>query len=157
MAIAAVLALSAAVLLAVPAQDAQAQSAGTLYSVSPMTRDLGNLKTFTASVPATYTTADQSGFNVSRVVCVFNQSAHTSSPSTTVTIQNKDVASGLYYTVLTSGAITGDATPTAVHAGAGVTTTANVSAGLVIARYWRVSVIVGGTGTTTATLGCSVQ
>src|SRR4051812_22207701 len=98
---AALIALMAVAVLALPVQ---AQQAGAINSVNPMTRELGLLKTLTAQGAATLTTADQSGFNVSRVVCVFNQSAHTGTPSTTVTIQNKDAASGLYYTVLTSAA-----------------------------------------------------
>lgn len=147
-----------AVLAIIACIPAQAQQAGAINSVTPMTRELGVLKTLTAQTAATLTTADQTGFNVSRLVCVFNMSAHTGTPSTTFTIQNKDAASGLYYTVLTSGAIVADATPTPLSVGAGITTTANVSAGLPLARVWRVSITVAGTSpVVTGTLGCSVQ
>lgn len=130
-----------------------------ITAVTPMTRDAGALKVLTAQGAGTVTTADQSGYNVSAVTCVFAQSTFTGSPSTTFKIQNKDVASGLYYDLVTSSAITSSTAANFLAAGKDTSTTANVSIGYPIARYWRVSATVGGssTPTVTATIGCSVQ
>ena len=135
-----------------------AQVGGAVQAITPLTRDLGKLVTLTAAGAGTTNSADQSGYNVSRIVCVFNQSAHTGTPSTTFTVQGKDAASGLYYTLLTSAAITADATPTAVHVGAGIASAANTGAGVMIPRFWRVSTTVGGTTPgVTATIDCVAQ
>jgi hypothetical protein len=129
----------------------------TVYG--PVTRDLGALKVMTAQGAGTVTSSDQVGFNVSRVVCAFAQSTFTGSPSTTFKIQNKDAVSGLYYDLITNSAVTTGLTASAISAGAGVATTANVGAGIPIAAKWRVSITVGGssTPTVTGTVGCSVQ
>lgn len=138
--------------------SANAQVSGVL-SVYPINRDIGAVLTMTAQGAATVTSSDLSGAAANRVVCVYNQTAHGGTPSSTFSIQNKDAASGAYYTVLTSAAITADSTPTPLHVGAGVVTTANVGAGVVLARTWRISLTVGGsaTPTVTGTIGCNVQ
>lgn len=152
------LGMLAALAAAVFSVSAFGQAAGAFNTIGPLTRDLGALRTLTAQGAATLSSADQTGFNVSRVVCVFNMSAHTGTPSTTFNIQNKDAASGAYYTLITSTATTADATPNFISAGAGVVTTANVGAGVPLARTWRVQVIVAGTSpVVTGTAGCSVQ
>lgn len=136
------------------------QSSGQLQAVTPLTRDLGSIRTFTATGASTVVSTDQSGFNVSRVVCTFNTTTTSGAPSTTFSIQNKDVASGAYVSLITSSAQTTTPTSTAmISAGAGVATTANVGAGIPIARNWRVSATIGGTSTPTitGTIGCSVQ
>lgn len=131
----------------------------TVYG--PVTRDTGALKTFTAQGAATVSSADQTGFNVSRVVCVYNQTATSGSPSVTFNIQNKDKASGLYYTLVTSAAVSSVTSnaPSFIAAGAGIATTSNVSANVPIAALWRTQVIVAGssTPTVTGTVGCAVQ
>lgn len=153
----------AAIAAASFAFTAQAQVAsGAVQMIGPMTRDLGALQTHTARTAGTTSSDDQSGFNVSRIVCVFNQSSYTGNPSTTFLIQNKDAASGQYYTLVTSAAITsatGLNAPVAISAGAGVPTTTNVSANIPIARNWRVRTVVAGTSTPTVwgTVGCSAQ
>lgn len=148
--LAAAAAFSAAPLLA------QAPQAVTVYG--PVTRDLGSLMTLTGQTAATINSADQSGFNITRVVCVYQQSSRLNTPSTTFKIQNKDAASGTYYDVITSSAVTTSTTPNPIAAGGGVTTTANVGAGVPIAAKWRVSATVAGTTPiVTATIGCSVQ
>jgi hypothetical protein len=136
-----------------------AQAVENFNAITPLTRDLGALVRMTAQGAATVTSADQSGFNASRVICVFNQASHTGTPSSTFKIQNKDGASGAYYDLIVSAAITDDTTPTAIYAGAGLAATTNVSAVIPLARTWRVSVTVGGTATpkVTGTVGCSVQ
>lgn len=138
-------------------QAVQAQSSGSVQAQSPLTRDIGSILTLTAQTAATVTSGDQSGFNASRVTCVLNQSAKVGSPSTTFKIQNKDAASGKYYDLLTSGATTANDTPNAINIGAGVASTANVSAPLPVARTWRVSATVTGTTSMTGTIGCSLQ
>ena len=143
--------------LAILATPALPQPSGAFHSISPMTRSLGALTTLTAHAAGTVNTSDQSGYNISRVVCVFNQSAHTGTPSTTFKIQNKDAASGAYYDLITSSAITGDATPTPLAAG-NIASSANLSASMPIAALWRVSTIIAGTTpVVTGTVGCSVQ
>ena len=137
-----------------------AQAGGAVQAISPLTRDLGAVRTLTAQGAATVTSADQNGYNVSRVVCAFNQSTYTGNPSVTFSIQNKDAVSGLYYTLLTSAAITSATTlPVPLAAGGGVATTANVGAGIPVAAKWRVATTVAGTSTptVTGTVGCSVQ
>lgn len=118
--------------------------------------DTGAILTLTAQAAGTVNSADQTNFSGSAVSCVFNQSTHTGTPSTTFSIQYKDTASGLYVTVLTSAAITADATPTILSVGAN-SATANVSDTRHLVRTWRVSATVGGTTpAVTATVGCSV-
>lgn len=142
-------------LLAVPA--VQAQPSAAIQAQTPMTRDLGAIQTLTAQTAATVTSADQSGYNVSRVTCVLNQSAEVGATSTTFKIQNKDAASGLYYDLIESAATTADATPNPISAGAGITATTNVATNRPIARTWRTSVTVAGTTSMTGTVGCTVQ
>lgn len=143
--------------LSSPIRDASGQAAGQVQVVGPLTRDNGAIQTLTAQGAATLNSADQSGFNVTRVICVFRQSATGGTPSTTFSIQNKDAASGQYYSIITSAAITANSV-NFITAGGDVTTTTNVGAGVPIARTWRTSTTVGGTTpAVTATIGCSVQ
>lgn len=148
--------MAVAASMAVPAL---AQSAATVNALTPMTRDLGAIKTMTAQVAATVTSADQTGYNVSRVVCAYNQTTVVgTSPTVVFSIQNKDNASGGYYNVISSGTVTSATTmPVAISAGGGVATTANVGAGIPVARYWRVAAVVSGSTSVTGTIGCSVQ
>lgn len=152
--------LVAALVLAAPL--AFAQPSGQVQSITPLTRDLGSLKTMTGQAAATVTSADQNGFNVSRVICVYKASSFTGSPSTTFKIQNKDAASGGYYDLISSAALNTSAlnlAGTAVAAGAGIPNSTNVSAGIPIAKTWRISATIGGisTPTVTGTIGCSLQ
>ncbi len=137
---------------------ALAQSAATVNALTPMTRDLGAIRTLTAATSGTYTSADQTGYNVSRVVCAFNESTSVGSPTVVFTIQNKDNASSTYYDLISSATLqTATAMPVGISAGGGVATTANVGAGIPVARYWRVKAVVGGSTSVTGTIGCSVQ
>lgn len=152
------LALCVAAALSISAGFAVAQPSGQVQSVNPLTRDLGSLRTMTGQAAATVTTADQNGFNVSRVVCVFRQSTNVGTPSTTFSIQNKDAASGQYYSILTSAAVTTGASVNFIAAGAGLVDSANVRSSFPLAKTWRVSAtITGATATVTGTIGCSVQ
>ena len=140
---------------------AQAQFQGQqVQSVTPLTRDLGAIVTFAAKTStATVTSADQSGFGVARVVCALTQSTITGSPSTTFKIQNKDGASGLYYDLIVSAAITTSTAPNAIAAGSGMTSVSNVAYNFPLARYWRVSATINGASPAgiTGTIGCAVQ
>lgn len=140
------------------AQPAYPQASGSVQAITPMTRDLGALRTLTAQGPATVTTSDQNGLNVSRVVCVWRQSTGTVSSSTTFKIQNKDAASGQYYDVITSASIPVGTATNFISAGAGLTDSANVRIAMPIAKTWRVSLTVtGSTAVVSGTVGCSVQ
>ena len=145
-------------------KPAYSQAAGAIESIYPLTRDLGARITLTAQGAAPNTpvvSADQNGFNVSRVVCVFNQTTYTGSPSVTFAIQNKDKVSGNYYTLVTSAATTTALnTPVYVAAGADLPNSSNLTQGAPIAQTWRV-IATAGTGSSTpvstGTVGCSVQ
>jgi hypothetical protein len=135
-----------------------AQPSAAVQSISPLSRDLpAALVTLTAQGAGTVNSADQTGYNVSRVTCVFRESVSGGTPSSTFAIQGKDFVSGQYYTILTSAAITTNSV-NPIYVGAGVSTAANVSSGVPIPRVWRVTTTVGGTTpAVTATIGCSVQ
>lgn len=101
--------------------------------------------------------SDQTNVN-SRGVCVVVDITAISgtSPTLTVTIQGKDGASGKYYTLLASAALTSTGT-TALTVYPGVADTANVSASKPLPATWRVITAIGGTGpSVTATVGASV-
>lgn len=134
-----------------------AQTSGAVQAQSPLTRDLGAIQTLTNQVAGTVNSADQSGFNASRVTCVFNMASRVGTPSATFKIQNKDAASGLYYDLIESSSISNLATPTPVSAGSGITTTANLATNRPLARTWRTSVTVSGSTSLTGTVGCTVQ
>lgn len=150
-----IVALSFAALCAGPALS---QPGGAVQSIAPMTRDLGALITLAARATGTVNSADQNGFNVSRIICLYNQTTTTLLSSATITLQNKDAASGAYYTLLTTAAIASPVQAFPFGAGIGMTNT-TTAANLPIARTWRIQLIAGGTtaSTITGTVGCSVQ
>lgn len=77
-------------------------------------------------------------------------------PSIVVTLQGKDVASGKYYTLLASAAITAVGT-TVLNLYPGLMAAANVVANGVLPRTWRVIyTIAGTTPSVTSTIGASV-
>lgn len=139
------------------AAPVSAQPSAAVQAQTPMTRDLGAIQTFNAATAGTYDSADQSGFNVSRVTCVLNQSAEVGSMSTVFKIQNKDAASGQYYDLITSAATTANNTPNAITAGAGITTETNIAKNLPLARTWRTTATLVGTTSMSGTIGCTVQ
>jgi hypothetical protein len=145
--------------LAICSTAIQAQPAGAFQSLSPLTRDLGAIQTLSGQTGGTVTASDQTGYNVSRVICVYRQTASSSSPTVVFRLENKDGASGVYYTVLSSTAQTATPTNTVVLTmGAGVASSANVASGFPVARNWRTTVQVSGaSATVTGTVGCSVQ
>lgn len=78
-----------------------------------------------------------------------------SSPSNTVTIQGKDPASGTYYTILASSALTGTGTTTLrVHPE--LTAAANTVAKDMLPAVWRVTVTAGNGNSATYSIGASI-
>ena len=150
--------LAAAALALTFAQPAFPQASGQVQAITPLTRDLGALRTLASQGPATVTTADQNGLNVSRVICVWRQSTGTVSSSTQFKIQNKDAASGQYYDLITSASIPVGTATNVIAAGAGLVDETNVRKAIPIAKTWRVSITVSGsTAVVSGTIGCSVQ
>ena len=77
-------------------------------------------------------------------------------PSLTVIVEGKDVASGVYYPILTSAALTA-AGFTLLQVYSGAPNTPNVTANSPLPRTWRVrTVIAGTTPAVTATIGSSL-
>lgn len=77
-------------------------------------------------------------------------------PTLTVTLQGKDIASGKYYTILASAAISAVGT-TVLQVFPGATAAANAAANAQLPRTWRVISVIGGTTpAVTATVGASV-
>ena len=123
------------------------------YPYSPVNNNLGALATLTAASTGG-NSVDQNNAQCRGVVVGVNITAITgTSPTLTVTIQGKDTASGEYYTLLASAALTAVGfTELMVYPGA--TVTANVAASSPLPQTWRVSYAVGGTTpAVTATVG----
>ena len=122
---------------------------------------LGTLITLTSANAGTTASAQQNNLYMKGALCTFNQSAHTNSPSSTFTIQMYDQSSNSYQSLVTSGAITADATPTTIVVYPGIQTS-SLPTGMValngrLTRKWRVSTTVGGTTpVVTATIGCEL-
>jgi hypothetical protein len=128
----------------------------------PYNQDLGALITNSARGAGTVTSSQQDNLAFNGVVCTYAQSAHGGTSSTTFAIQAFDAATNSYFTLVTSGAITADATPTPIAVYPGMQT-ASLPAGMVaigahLPRKWRLSQTVGGTGTPTVTgqIGCNL-
>jgi hypothetical protein len=137
----------AALLALACAADAQTSPPGIVLSL-------------TAAGAGTATSANQVNLAPApaNLRCTFNQSAHTGTPSTTFSVVALDEASGNPYTLLTSAAITADATPSPLYVGPGLPNTTNVSAGVPVPASWRVTATVGGTTpAVTGTVHCRVQ
>ena len=116
------------------------------------------------STIATLTAASASGNSVdlnnpggSGLILAIDITAITgTTPSITVTVQGKDAASGKYYTVLASAALSTVST-TILRVFAGATAAANTAANDKLPCTWRVSwVIAGTTPAVTATIGACI-
>jgi hypothetical protein len=136
---------------------AQVPSSNPPYNV-----DLGSVLTNTLQVIATVFSPQQQNLDKTGVICTFNQTAVSGSPSTTFTIQNYDTASNTYYDVVTSGAFTTSVSPLSIMVVPGGQTSSLPTAvsavfGGGLARYWRVKEVVGGStgAATTGTIGCN--
>lgn len=154
----------AALLLLASASLAQVPSTGIEYN-KPMSNGaalITNTGRGASTVNTTVSTLNGAQSNLINlgVICTYNQVSHTGSPSTTIAIQYYDSASASYQSLVTSGAITADATPTSilVHPAIAVASLPSgmVSANLPLPRYWRLQEVVAGsaTPTVTGTVGC---
>lgn len=125
----------------------------------PKNTDLGKVVTLTAAGAGTVTTNDLQNVNASGLTVVVDITAITgTSPTLTVTIQGKDVASGKYYTILAGAALTATGT-TVMRIYPGITQTNTTTlASLVVPEWFRISYTIGGTTpAVTATIGVCTQ
>lgn len=101
--------------------------------------------------------ADQANVNARGVQVVVDITAISgTAPTLTVKLQGKDAASGKYYDLLTSAALSATGT-TLLTLYPGAAATANVSSPQVLPATWRVIGTVGGTTpAVTATVGASL-
>jgi hypothetical protein len=128
----------------------------------PYNVDLGALVSGTRAANASASnTATQTNLAYNGVLCTFNMSAASGSPSTTFGIQFLDSASNTWQTLVTSGAITSTATPTSIVVAPGIQTSslpsAMVAIQLKLPRFWRITEAnTVSTTTATRTIGCNV-
>lgn len=136
--------------------DAVADAYKAMSTPRPANVDTAALVTLT-SATAGGNSADQTNANGRGLQLGINITAITgTSPTLTVTVQGKDPASGQYYTLLQSAALTAAAfTLLTIYPGA--PSTANVSTPQVLPRTWRVLYAIGGTTpSVSATVSASV-
>lgn len=119
--------------------------------------DTSALITLTTQGAGAVSGSDQKNINSRGVLVGINITALAgTSPTVTVTIQGKDAASGQYYTLLQSAAISATGF-TLLTLYPGAPSTANVSSPQVLPATWRVIATVAGTDpAATATVGASV-
>lgn len=110
--------------------------------------------TVLASAARTSTTnsPDISNFNGRGAHFIIDVTAVTSTPSTTFTVQGKDAVSGKYFPLLVSAAIATVST-TVLSVYPGITATANVSAAIMLSRYFRVVATHGNANSMTYSVG----
>jgi len=146
--------VSLAALLALPASAQQQDNLS-----------LGALITNTQQGAGTVTSAPQINSVNNGVSCTYAQPVSSGSPSTVFSIQFQDTASGLWTSLVTSGAITttGPTTPVTIEVYPGIQTSSlptNVSASvnLKLPRNWRVSETVTAAANVwvTGTIGCDL-
>lgn len=140
-------------------QNVVVENAGR-FNGTTIDRERGNvdltLVTLTAAT-ASGNSGDQTNYNGRGIQVGVNITAITgTTPSLVVTIQGKDVASGVYYTLLQSAALTATGF-TLLTVNPGGLTTANVASPQVLPRTFRILyTIAGTTPSVTATIGGSV-
>lgn len=125
----------------------------------PKNTDIGKVVNITAAGAGTVNTNDLQNVNATGLTVVVDITAITgTSPTLTVTIQGKDVASGKYYTILAGAALTATGT-TVMRIYPGITqTNTNVLASLTVPEWFRISYTIGGTTpAVTATIGVCTQ
>ena len=117
--------------------------------------DTGPLLTFTAAGASTVHSADQTNFLGTGLNCVVDITVATST-SLVLTIQGKDTASGKYYAILTSAALSSVAT-TLLSVFPGLTVAANTVVSAILPKTWRVTAaITGASSALTGTVSASV-
>lgn len=102
----------------------------------------------------TFTSADQTNFNGGHIVVVLDMTV-IGTGSVTLEIDNKDVISGKYYSILTGAAVVGNST-NVYSAGPALPATANVSANAILSRTFRIKVTANNANATTYTVGYSL-
>lgn len=143
----------------VPAQ-AQVPSSNPPYNV-----DLGALITNSGQLTGTVNSPQQTNLDKEGVICTFNATLSSGSPSVTMNLQNFDSASGQYYTIVTGGTVTAFSynVPLSIIAHVGAQTGAGLppsvlsAAGIPLARLWRIQEVIAGSSapSTTSTIGCN--
>lgn len=115
------------------------------------------LLTFAAAAAGTVHSTDQINNSGKGLNCVVDITIATTT-SLVLTIEGKDIASGKYYTILTSAALSSVAT-TLLSVFPGLTAATNTVASAILPRIWRVTaVITGGSSALTGTVGaCVIQ
>lgn len=131
-----------------------------LWNGSSIDRERGNvdLPTLVASpITASVNSADQTNYNGRGVKIVISITAVSGAGATLVlAIQGKDVASGVYYTILATANITAAGT-TVLEIYPAIATAANSTQGVTLPRTWRVALTVSGTTPSfTGTIGASM-
>lgn len=129
----------------------------------PYNVDIGALFTSAqrAAASSPFNSATQTNLAGRGVVCTYNQTAASGSPSTTFNIQYLDAATASWVTLGTSGAITASTTPESLMVYDGIQTASLPShvsgSGLKLPVKWRAQLVVAGTSTpaTTGILGCN--
>ena len=118
--------------------------------------DTAALVTLAAAGAGATNGSDQRNVNHRGIQVVVDITAVTGTPTLTVKLQGKDAASGKYYDLLTSAALSSVST-TLLTLYPGAPTTANVSTPQVLPAIWRViGTVGGGTPAVTATIGAAV-
>lgn len=119
--------------------------------------DTGALITHVAAAAGTTNGADQVNVNASGLHVVVSITAITgTTPTLTVFIEGKDTASGIYYTLLSTAALSGTGT-TVLRVYPGLSAVGGSVANDVLPRTWRVrTTIAGTTPAVTATIGASL-
>jgi len=117
---------------------------------------LGDVTLFASQArTATENGADQTGSNALGLHLVIDVTSVTLTPSVVFTIQGKDAASGKYYTILASAAITGTGT-TVLRVYPGLAAAANTVANDVLPDTWRVIATHGDADSITYSVGASL-
>lgn len=102
----------------------------------------------------TYTSADQQNLLCRGVVVGVSVTTDGGTGTLTVTVQGKDLASGLYYDILTSTAVNIAAGLKTLTVYPGAPSTANASIGVPLPATWRIKAVVA--NTITGTVGASL-
>lgn len=124
-------------------------------AIDPKNTDRGAVAVLTAAGAGTVTTSDLLNPNGSGCTVVVDITAISgTSPTLTVTVQGKDVASGKYYTIISGAALNATGTTVMrVYPGI-IQTDTNVLASKTMPEWFRISYTVGGTSpSVTATIG----
>lgn len=129
---------------------------GKILTVNRENEDTAALVTLSAA-SAGGNSADQTNLVGRGVKLAIDITAITgTSPTLTVKVQGKDAASGKYYDILSSVALSAAGT-TVLEVYPGIANAANSTLGVTLPKTWRVSYAIGGTTpAVTATIGASV-